>query len=33
MAMIYNITEIVKDWLIDRNVPKVEVIFLPLFKP
>ena len=24
MAMVYNLTEIVKDWLIDRNVPKVE---------
>lgn len=25
MAMIYNVTEIVKDWLIDRNKPKIEV--------
>ena len=25
MAMIYNITEIVKDWLLDHNKPKVEV--------
>lgn len=22
MAMVYNITEVVKDWLLDRNVPK-----------
>lgn len=28
MAMVYNIAEIVKDWLIDRNVPKVEVFLL-----
>ena len=27
MAMIYNVTEVVKDWLLDRNVPKVEVHF------
>lgn len=27
MAMVYNITEVVKDWLIDRNVPKQEVWF------
>lgn len=26
MAMVYNITEVVKDWLLDRNVPKQEVI-------
>lgn len=25
MAMVYNITEVVKDWLLDRNVPKQEV--------
>ena len=25
MAMIYNITEVVKDWLLDRNKPHVEV--------
>lgn len=25
MAMVYNISEVVKDWLIDRNVPHVEV--------
>ncbi|KAK8819836.1 hypothetical protein WA538_001941, partial [Blastocystis sp. DL] len=24
MAMVYNISEVVKDWLIDRNVPHVE---------
>ncbi|KAK8822882.1 rwd domain containing protein [Blastocystis sp. ATCC 50177/Nand II] len=24
MAMVYNITEVVKDWLLDRNVPKQE---------
>lgn len=23
--MIYNITEVIKDWLLDRNKPKVEV--------
>ena len=30
--MIYNITEIVKDWLIDRNVPKVEVCILHVYE-
>lgn len=30
MAMVYNITEVVKDWLLDRNVPKqvVGVVFV-----
>lgn len=31
MAMVYNLTEIVKDWLIDRNVPKVEVCFFLVY--
>lgn len=28
MAMIYNITEVVKDWLLDRNKPHVEVAII-----
>lgn len=30
MAMVYNISEVVKDWLIDRNVPRVEVCVVAL---